>query len=72
MNKKEIEAVEEFINTPITAENLEPLKAVFPEPSEPTICGVGDCELPAIGQCCCGVVYCSVTCQERHLDEAHE
>jgi len=35
------------------------------------ICDV--CELkPSIGACCCGVRYCSITCQEAHLDESHE
>jgi hypothetical protein len=39
--------------------------------SETTQCDMCNTK-DAIGECCCGVDYCGIACQERHLDEVHE
>lgn len=54
----------------LTAQALESLESASPSEPRP-LCDV--CEKnPSIGECCCGVKYCGVICQEKHLDVAHE
>ena len=40
-------------------------------PDEPKFCDVCGVN-PSVGECCCGVSYCSATCQEEHLDQVRE